>query len=689
MNSIVSKLMSLERRPIDLIDNKTTVMQAQLSAYGTLQGSLSAFQSAAQSLTNPATYTALSSSVADPTIFSSSVDSTASIGNHNIEVVQLAKAQKLQTAAFANNTDSIGSGTLTIDFGTYTGTNGTLTGTAYAAGADAGGTISLTVDGTTKTLTIPAAVYTATTLATAVNTQILTAFGSQVATTSGASGGLVITSASTGAGSSVSAAAGTLTVANVFGTATPANIAGLTSFTTNTARQTAVINISAGFSTIGDIANAINASNAGLSATVLYNGTSYFLQVSSNDGGTANSLRISVSDDDLNNFNAAGLSRLASDKSSGYSSGNVAYTTPGNVTVAAGSLNHQFQIALDGAAAVTVTLPDATYSDTTIVAALQTALDTAVGAGKTVVKLDASNQLVVSSATAGSLSEVTLSAETGNTGLATIFGTTTALTTPRQLTETVAPLDAILKIDGNTITKTSTSNIITDAIKGVTLNLLKTSATNVSTAVTISRNTSGISTLVNSMVTAYNSTSGILATLLAYDPKTGQAGALQGEATVRTIQSQMRATLQSVISGQTGLTTLSNIGATFQRDGTLKFDSTKLEAILGDQTKNVSRFFIGTNGDGSGIATKLNNLISAFLNTSTGTFTSRTKGLTQSITDYTKQKNSLEARLASVEARYRRQFSSLDSTVASMNTTQTYLSQQLSNLPGVVSNNKK
>jgi len=581
VNSIVTKLMSIEQLPIDAIDNKTTVIQAQLTAYGTLKGSLAAFQTAAQTLTNPNTFTASTTSVGDATILTATTNASAATGSHNIEVVQLGKSEKLQSTTFATNTDSIGSGSLTIEFGTYTTTSG------------------------------------------------------------------------------------------------------VTTFAANSSKKSVSFTIPSGSSSIGAIASAINASTAGVNASVINDGTNYYLQFSAQDGGTANSLRISVSDNDGSNIDASGLSRLAFDKSSGYTSGSVVYTTPANVPIAAASLNHQFNIALDGAAPVTVTLPDATYSDTTIVAALQTAIDTAVGAGNTLVALDASNHLVVSSKNTGSLSQITLSAVTGNTGLASIFGNTVESVSPRQLTEAVAPLDTIIKVDGITVTKSS--NVVTDAIQGVTLTLLKQSAPGVTTAVTIARDTSQVSTKVDALVTAYNSTAGILANLLAYDASTGKAGALQGEGTVRSIQAGLRSAMQALVSGQNGLKSLSDIGVTFQRDGSLKYESSKLQTILGDQTKSISAFFIGTDGDGNGIATKLNNRLNTYLDASNGIFTARTSGLNRTVSNYAKQKAALQVQMATIEARYRKQFTNLDTLVASLNTTQNYLTQQLSSLPGVVS----
>ena len=51
-------------------------------------------------------------------MYTASGSSTASIGNYSIEVKQLAAAHKLASKAFTNTTDTVGTGTLTIQFGT-------------------------------------------------------------------------------------------------------------------------------------------------------------------------------------------------------------------------------------------------------------------------------------------------------------------------------------------------------------------------------------------------------------------------------------------------------------------------------------------------------------------------------------------------------------------------------------------
>ncbi|MBU0752758.1 MAG: flagellar hook-associated protein FlgL [Gammaproteobacteria bacterium] len=88
----------------------------------------------------------------------------------------------------------------------------------------------------------------------------------------------------------------------------------------------------------------------------------------------------------------------------------------------------EFMISVAGSPAATVTLPAGAYADAAALAtAMQTAVDTALGvspplAGSAVVAADASGRMMLQSATGQA---ITVSAVTGNTGLATMFGTPT------------------------------------------------------------------------------------------------------------------------------------------------------------------------------------------------------------------------------------------------------------------------
>ena len=125
INSLLTQLMTLERRPILALDTKEAGLQGQLSAYGSLKGALSAFQSSVSSLSGVSKFQVMSAVSADNTVYTAAATSAAAAGSYSVEVTQLAQAHKVASSAFTYTTDAVGSGTLTFQFGTFSG--GTFT----------------------------------------------------------------------------------------------------------------------------------------------------------------------------------------------------------------------------------------------------------------------------------------------------------------------------------------------------------------------------------------------------------------------------------------------------------------------------------------------------------------------------------------------------------------------------------
>lgn len=158
-----------------------------------------------------------------------------------------------------------------------------------------------------------------------------------------------------------------------------------------------------------------------------------------------------------------------------------------------------------------------------------------------------------------------------------------------RLTQSVAAQNATALIDGIAVSKSS--NTLTDVIEGVTLTLLKANTPS-ATTVTVTRDTATVQASVQAFVKAYNDLNKTVSDLSKYDAVNKKASTLTGEATVRTVQSQLRGAFNTALStAGGGLTTLAEIGITFQVDGTLKLDSTKLTAVLADSTKDISTLF--------------------------------------------------------------------------------------------------
>ena len=230
----------------------------------------------------------------------------------------------------------------------------------------------------------------------------------------------------------------------------------------------------------------------------------------------------------------------------------------------------------------------------------------------------------------------------------------------------------------NGIAGTSSTNTISGVLDGVTLNLSKTNA-GTPTTVTVNQNsTSGLTGALQAFVKAYNDASSTMGSLGTYNATTKIAGALQGDASLRTAQSQVRAQLfGTTAGGSSAYQRLSDIGVSVARDGTMSLDTTKLSAAISSDFTGVANLVAKV---GDSYKTTLEGIVGT-----TGSLVSATTGVTRMIKDLTNRQNVLSDRLTRIEASYRKQFTALDTLVASMNKTSTYLTQQLASLPGSTS----
>ncbi len=160
------------------------------------------------------------------------------------------------------------------------------------------------------------------------------------------------------------------------------------------------------------------------------------------------------------------------------------------------------------------------------------------------------------------------------------------------LTELTKAQNAKLKIDGFAITKSS--NTIDDVITGVTLSLQKIN-TGSPTNLNIARNTDTLSTNLQNLVKGYNSLISSISTLTTYDTNTQKGATLYGESSLRSIKNQIRSTLSSALpNGSTGFKMLNQIGISFQKEGTLTLDSTKLQTAIDSAYDQIASLFTAT-----------------------------------------------------------------------------------------------
>lgn len=423
-------------------------------------------------------------------------------------------------------------------------------------------------------------------------------------------------------------------------------------------------------SSLSSVAKAINNAKAGVTATVVNTGSANVLMLSSNTTGTSGSITLSASTtgttgtQSLANFNysSASPAALSLEVGTGYNTSEQFQS--GSLSVTVGSTTSSVSIA-DGA----------TLSD--IADAI-----TAAGLGVT-----------ASVTTDGSLSYLTITANSSSTQTISISGTSAGgVSGTLDLAELVgsksasaskqlqAGQDALFTINGIEVTRSS--NTVSDALAGVTLNLAEagTLASPLTTKLTIAGDTSKAESSIQAFVSAYNAAVTQTKTLSAYDASNDQASVLTGDFAIIQLENKLPNLVYTKVSGLSGsIGQLSDIGITMQKDGTLSVDTSKLEAALNDPSKDVAKLFTSSATGNEGIAVKFNNALYDILGTD-GVFDAETAGLTTTISDIKQQESNWETRLASIQANYLSQFNALDTLIASMNTTSTYLTQQLAML---------
>ena len=159
--------------------------------------------------------------------------------------------------------------------------------------------------------------------------------------------------------------------------------------------------------------------------------------------------------------------------------------------------------------------------------------------------------------------------------------------------------DASLTIDGMDIT--SSSNTISNAIPGLTLNLAgEDSGTTVT--VDVGQDKEGIEEKVQSFIDAYNETMDFINTQTTYNADTNKTGGpLFGDSLLKSIKSGLQSTLVNQVWGATDLVNLRSIGITTESDNKLSLDSSIFQEKLDKDFEGVARLFsaYGTSSNNS------------------------------------------------------------------------------------------
>ena len=237
--------------------------------------------------------------------------------------------------------------------------------------------------------------------------------------------------------------------------------------------------------------------------------------------------------------------------------------------------------------------------------------------------------------------------------------------------------NATLTVDGVAIS--SSTNKITDAIAGTTLELFTT--TSGAANLDFTRDTTAVKANLKALVTAYNDANSMLG--VVSDPKSTvetYGATLVGNSMVSSVRTQMRNMVTTISNTPSGnMTALRDIGITLSRTGELEIDQVKMDAALQNNYDQVVTMLTANKENQSALSTlnggvsneavkKLTSLLDA-----SSPLTTQSTNLTTKISKYKAELDKLETRMTEMLARYKKQFAAMESMVGESKTLQTSL----------------
>ncbi len=235
-----------------------------------------------------------------------------------------------------------------------------------------------------------------------------------------------------------------------------------------------------------------------------------------------------------------------------------------------------------------------------------------------------------------------------------------------------AAVNAAATING--IPVTSATNTFASSVSGVTFTAVK--QTTAPVTITIAKDTSTVRKNIEDFVKAYNDINGVLNEATKYDQATKTGGLLQGDSTTLSLQGALRAAVQPVSTGSSVFQRLSDVGIGALRGGNLEIDSSKLGKALENMDELKALFSTTTPGSAEGIGVRLKGLTQTLL-ASDGYFKRKDDSLKRSLDNNARDQTRVNEKATRVEAALNRRYSALDVQLTSLNSLNTYLTQQI------------
>ena len=118
VNSIITGLMAIEKKPLTNLQTAEKTINTQISEVGKIKSALSKFRDLAAKLAGTDFWKQTTGTSGSPAV-GITTDGNATTGNYSVQVSALASAQAIATGTYASSSALVGAGTLTIESGTW------------------------------------------------------------------------------------------------------------------------------------------------------------------------------------------------------------------------------------------------------------------------------------------------------------------------------------------------------------------------------------------------------------------------------------------------------------------------------------------------------------------------------------------------------------------------------------------
>lgn len=218
-------------------------------------------------------------------------------------------------------------------------------------------------------------------------------------------------------------------------------------------------------------------------------------------------------------------------------------------------------------------------------------------------------------------------------------------------------------------TRTSATNTVTNLPSGGTLTLNSSGESTVKVAIDSSSAQGNLSDLVSS----FNAVLSLASSNSKFNSETYETGQFFGDSRIQDTMNSLRRTLE----GPAGGTSASEMGISFQSDGTIKLDSAKLEAALKADPSKVEKLFSDAQ---TGIASVLNSKLTSLTAYGTGMMDTMTKSMETELDHLDKDISAAQTRVSQHKEMLMSRYAAMDKFVSRASSQQSQLESWTSSL---------